>query len=369
MICPYCGKENVDRSPFCASCGKSLAGTYEGNVKNEVKAETSGEVNAVNAQATAHPDAAPQTTAQAQPQASDQVAAQAASQPQPQATAHQQAAAQPQPQPQPVYQQVPQPVQPQSAAPVYAKGCFGAAWSDITSTAGWFKKMLLLGLIMCVPVLNFYVFGYAMRWARQLVLGKIEPMPEKIFEEGNFSQGFYSMVWLLVLGIVVALVNGILGLVPLLGALVIIALSLFEVMFGAIGVLRIAISKRIGEGFSLQEDWRAMWKNFGSLFCAAVVPDLIIGAIIFVLIMIATVIAMVALFGTGITVAYSSGYSSFESVMQVIMALFSLAPLFLAVFYIYGVFYAFAYVWSFRAVGHYVARELPEWAALAPQYE
>lgn len=246
----------------------------------------------------------------------------------------------------------------------------GAAWSDITSSPGWFKKILLLGLIMCVPILNFYVIGYVMRWARQLVLGKIEPMPQKVFEEGNFSQGFYGIVWLFVLGLVLSVVDSIIGLVPFLGALVVIALGIFQLMFGSMGVLRIAISKRIGEGFGLQEDWRGFTKSFGSLFCATFVPELIISAIIAVILSIVIVIVALVIFSTGaITVSYSYGYTSFESVMQVIMALISMAPLLLVAYYVYGVLYAFAYVWVYRAVGHYVARELPEWAALAPQYE
>ncbi len=43
MICPYCGKENVDRAPFCADCGKSLAGVYDSIAKNKSTSDTNTE--------------------------------------------------------------------------------------------------------------------------------------------------------------------------------------------------------------------------------------------------------------------------------------------------------------------------------------
>lgn len=234
MICPYCGKENVDRAPFCADCGKSLAGVYDSVAKNKSTSDMNTEsvsdemvANASSVESVEvvsvdngvnippHSDAANNSTQEtvsetvvepvssatvsttestSTEQAPDSVteptqasgaatAAQAASAAAPDSTAQTvppaQAASTAQVGAQ--YQQVPQPNSyAAQARPVYAKGCVGAAWSDITSSQGWFKKILLLGLIMCVPILNFYVIGYCMRWARQLVLGKIEHAAENL---------------------------------------------------------------------------------------------------------------------------------------------------------------------------------------------
>ena len=52
--------------------------------------------------------------------------------------------------------------------PVYKHGCLAQAWDDITESEGWAKRILLLGLVNLVPVLNFFVQGFAMQWARQL---------------------------------------------------------------------------------------------------------------------------------------------------------------------------------------------------------
>ena len=48
------------------------------------------------------------------------------------------------------------------------EGCVSAAWHDVKATQGWFGKLLLLGLINIVPILNFVVQGYALQWAREL---------------------------------------------------------------------------------------------------------------------------------------------------------------------------------------------------------
>ena len=56
-------------------------------------------------------------------------------------------------------------------APVYAQGCIGAAWADIKATPGYIGKLLVLGLIMCVPILNFVVLGYLLHWSREVPFG------------------------------------------------------------------------------------------------------------------------------------------------------------------------------------------------------
>lgn len=389
MICPYCGKENVDRSPFCSDCGKSLAGTYGDAVKAEMKAETAGEVAAVNsvnvdngvqipAQTESVKETDVETVVEAPAEAASTAAASSASQasptppPPPQET--------PQPSFQSASQSNTQYQQPQTVPqgvpygaptkPVYAQGCLGAAWKDITSSEGWFKKILLLGLIMCVPILNFYVYGYCMRWARQLVLGKIDKMPKKIFEEGNFSQGFYALVWTLVVGLVVGIVSAFLGWIPILGFLVTICLSLFTTMFSMIGVMRLAISKNLGKAFDIAEDWRGFTKNFGSLFCASVVPQLTLLIPIFVGALLIVPFAIMAVGATplySMSVSYSA--SGLEAAMAVLSILVMLLPAFLIYFVVICICEGFVYVWTYRAVGHYVARELPDWSSIAPQFE
>lgn len=419
MICPYCGKENVDRAPFCADCGKSLAGVYDSVAKDESTSDTNTKAvadsatlneasvesveavsvdNGVNIPVHAQSDAteknAPEVIAEAVTEpanvTAEPVTAQAsstqadpasgatpASNPAP--TAQAASATQTVPPAQAAstaqvgaqYQQVPQPNSyAAQTRPVYAKGCVGAAWSDITSSQGWFKKILLLGLIMCVPILNFYVIGYCMRWARQLVLGKIESMPQRIFEEGNFSQGFYGFVWLFVLSLVCGIASSIISWVPLLGAIAAICILIFQKLFGMVGIMRVAISKQLGSGFDISEDWRALTKNFGSLFCAAILPQLIMVGVVFVVVVIMAFM-LVALAGASAFQYAPYSYGGIYDVgfaFAMISMLLAMIPAFLICYVVICMVGALVSVWAYRAVGHYVARELPEWKAIAPQF-
>ena len=53
------------------------------------------------------------------------------------------------------------PVQPAPApSPAYTTSCLKAAWEDVKATPNYISRLLVLGLIMCVPILNFVVAGY-----------------------------------------------------------------------------------------------------------------------------------------------------------------------------------------------------------------
>lgn len=208
---------------------------------------------------------------------------------------------------------------------------------------------MLLGLINCVPVLNFFVSGYCMRWAAQLPLDRVEPMPRKIFEDRNFVNGFYAVVISLVVGIISGVCSGILGIVPLLGTLVAVAVSLFLSLFEYVSVVRIAIADSLGAGFDVPQIWALMKKDFGALFCILIVPTLILLAVAFVIAIPLTFIFMGSIMGGAM--AYDYGYQMSD--MELILGLFMvMLPMFLI-----GQFLAaFFYLITYRAVGHYIAR-------------
>ena len=84
---------------------------------------------------------------------------------------------------------VPPAAPPPASQPVYAKGCLSAAWEDIKTTPGYVGKLVVLGLIMCVPILNFVVAGYLLHWAREVPFGGRTPMPPKYVTGKNFEYG------------------------------------------------------------------------------------------------------------------------------------------------------------------------------------
>lgn len=241
----------------------------------------------------------------------------------------------------------------------YTKGCFGAAWDDIINSHGWVGRILLLGLINLVPILNFVVIGYAMRWSRDLLLGKIAPMPEKIFQDRAFVNGFFAFVIGLVVGIVTYICCGILAVVPVLGALAAIALSVFTSMFMYLMIMRTAVFDDLGAGFDIRSCWDVFKKNLGSLFCAAYLPELIVYAASGIIVLVIGGFAIIPMIG--IAIGAAAGGTFVSAVGSGLSFLLMAAPVVLIAYIIVCFAGALGTVWSMRAVGHYVAREAQEW--------
>ncbi len=242
----------------------------------------------------------------------------------------------------------------------YQKGCLAAAWGDIMQTKGWFGKVLLLGLVGCVPILNFYVNGYAMRWSRELFLGKVAPMPDRIFGNRMFINGFFAFIIGLLLSIVGGLCSALLGAVPIVGAICGVAIYLVIALFQYIAVLRTAIADRLGAAFDIAQIWRTCWRNLGALLCATIVPILIYTAVVFVIVFALMVIVGLPLIGT---IAEIGVYGSSSYAAALLSLMGALIPVFL-ICYIVGCFLdAFLTLLTTRATGHYVARYAQDWKA------
>ena len=94
------------------------------------------------------------------------------------------------------------PAQPAPApSPVYATSCLKAAWEDVKATPNYISRLLVLGLIMCVPILNFVVAGYLLFWSREVPFGGRSLLPQKIVTGKNFEYGFYAFVLTRVVGL------------------------------------------------------------------------------------------------------------------------------------------------------------------------
>lgn len=333
---------------------------------------------------------APATPSQAAPGPSQQSVPQPQATPQPSPTAYQQPAAA-QAQPSATAQTsvpsaagvTPPPVRGRGDV-VYAKGCMGAAWSDITGSQGWFGKILLLGLINIVPILNWVVPGYAMRWSRKLSLGQIDSLPGPIFADRAFVNGAFAFVITLIVGVIGSIVGGIIGIVPILGWLASIFIMLFVSVFQALAVMRAAVADRLGAAFDLGSIWDAMKRRPGQMLCATLVPNLIVGAIVSVVMFFVCMIFLIPLIGDIAQFAQSAAYSSYYydaypyrghtglSDLYFSLHIIGLMLPMLLVCYVVGCFAeALGTVWTYRATGHYIARYAPEWSSLAsvPYYQ
>lgn len=265
----------------------------------------------------------------------------------------------------PAYQPQPQP-QPTSQT-VYAQGCASAALSDIRATQGWFKRMMFLGLVGCVPILGWTVSGYALNWSREVPFGGRTTMPERVITGKNFEMGFYYFLLSLVFGLVSGVCAAILGWIPVLGGLAALLISLFVVVFTMLSATRMAMMQQLGEGFKIGRVWDAFKRNWSGVSGAVIGPYLLAAVASFVVTLVASVILAVA-----IIVPAASAYASpFELSGGIFAALGAMGAAGIAVFVVcillcLGI-EAVAQVVIFRAVAHWVGRHAQDWVSEAYQ--
>ena len=382
MFCMYCGSSNSDDSKFCINCGKPLEGSATQGAQANRGAAAAGEaarvgsttVQAAQAATQAVPvgASAPNGGADVQHGAAAQQNASVADAPyvagarydaQTAASGNTVYASQ-------AYganaydnqahngQAGAAPGYAYAAAPqVKPKGCFATAWEDVRSSEGWVGKILLMGLVFLVPILSFFVPGYAAKWGGQAASGKRNPMPGKIFADGAFKLGFFAFAFGLIAALLTFFASIVLGFIPVIGAIANLALAVFMTMFVSLCIMRIAVSGRFGEGFSVSMVWEAFRRDAGGLFCASFLPGAVIGLIAF------------AVSGLAITIAATASGISFLTLSQA--ARHAAAPavgivfsiVLVAVIYLISVAESLSVVVTFRAVGHWVNRTAPNWPA------
>lgn len=259
-----------------------------------------------------------------------------------------------------------------AAYPSAPQGCLGAAWHDIASSPGWVKRVLLLMVMNCVPVLNFFAQGYNLQWGAQAARGDAQPLPRGVFGKKTILAGLlFAAINLLggIAGVVLLAFN----IIPFVGFIIVGVANLFIGTFVSLAAMRMMVYRSFGEAFELSELCAKFKKSFGSLFAAACVPGIIAGVLLFLimaLVMAALVLASMA-GGSAGYYGYGYGASSFAydpvGFTFVLLSMFGGAMLFAFVLALFA--YGFADLWSMRAVGHWVARNAPEWVEEARDSE
>lgn len=258
----------------------------------------------------------------------------------------------------------------------------------------------MLCLINIVPILGpFATNGYCLRWARDLSFGKREAMPKRIFRKHEIATGFkaflvefmlgaiYGIVTLAAIALVAglfALINVIAGLVMLVILLVVV--GIFTLLFVAPAIvaceMRLAVTGVLEKGLNVKVVWDTFRKAMGSCIASAIVPGIVVGIVSFIVTAIinalTTAIIAGAVTGMARGAYYGSSYGSNWSTnmlyslmsgnIQGLISLFTGTALimlfvFLLIYVISCLFNLFASLWSYRAMGHWAARNAPEWAA------
>ena len=254
---------------------------------------------------------------------------------------------------------------PTQPAPAYATSCLKAAWEDVKATPNYVSRLLVLGLIMCVPILNFVVAGYLLFWSREVPFGGRSLLPQKIVTGKNFEYGFYAFVLTLVVGLIGGIIGGIFGWIPFIGWVVSIAVSLATYVAGIIMQMRMIMGQSLGDGFNVKDIWE-------KLFAVTLIPMAIVIGISLVLSIVVFSIMFLCIMGAAPTIAAIGGAAdpSFAQIMSLIAAL--AGPMIFCTLILYvvlSVAETFAEAVAIRGVAHWVARYAPEWTTLdVPRY-
>lgn len=236
-----------------------------------------------------------------------------------------------------------------STAPAYgtsSQGILNQAWDDLIHDPSFVKKSALLGLIELVPILNFVVLGYGLRWGRRAAFRTGDKLPEKIFGDRSFETGFYAFVVCLVWAIAIALVC----IVPFVGWVA----ALGAVPFLILGMIYVALVEEIGAGFRISELWEKGKRSYGGILAAAYVPGLVLSLVISIITSVFGMmfgISTLGLYGASSTLSDAAiiGLGSFSFVFALIMC------------YLCSVLSVMATLITYRAIGYWVGRMAPEW--------
>ena len=295
----------------------------------------------------------------------------------------------------------------------YQKGCLAQAFDDITKVPAAFQRVLKIAFVpgiiavistiaFIIPVVGWAVgviglvlsglaslcaVGYAIEWGRALPRGRGFEENAPLLRTSLLSLGFFSnalnglFVVLssvpLIIGIVFFLftvgtgatasilgygvsrsmanfVFGFAMLVLVVAVIISIVLSVLLTMFSDATVMHMAVSGRVESTFSLGKVLAAYKREPGKLFCASILPGIIVGIVQFIVDLILGAFASGAL---GVWLQRNTLGDSFGAFIALIPLLVSVALL-LFVTMCSG---AFTSVLKFRALGYWAERYAPAW--------
>lgn len=271
---------------------------------------------------------------------------------------------------------------------------------DIRASQGWFKNVLILGLVNVVPVFGqMSVLGYSYEWGHKAAWGVSSPLPDRIYGRKNSKMlrwGWFAIVIMLVFAVIPyilmalggaiggaasipslydmyshsydsfaragSVVGGIVGgVVEFIGW---IAAVLCEV-FAWAGIIRMTMYDRLGTGLQFGKVWKMATRDFGGLL-RIFGMQLLVGFIMFIVVMaLAGVLAIIG--GMGAVMAYMGllglhGGGAGMGGTQFLMMLFAVFPLMLVAAYAASCMAVYLQLLVGRAVGYWCAQfDVADW--------
>lgn len=288
----------------------------------------------------------------------------------------------------------------QSQARQQVEGNCSAAWRDVKVTSSWVTKILLSAIVKFVPILSWNNTGYFMDWGCEVVRGKRETMPQYKVSGPTFTIGIYATVIQVICVIALTICCLVLDIIPVLGFLLGLLLCFLVQPLVDLLMFRSSLFRNFEEGLNLKEVWALCKRKYGSALFISVVPRLLVGLITFGVVLVIFAVFTLAgigsvsglsglMGGLGSSGMFSSGYSSSllgsslggggigayspSSLFSMLSGLVGVGALLAALFILLAVVaLVFILICStiadaivYRAYGHLVAREAPDWADAA----
>ena len=127
------------------------------------------------------------------------------------------------------------------------------AIDDLTREDGWWKPLLLLGLVACIPIVGPIVaVGYQLDWGKEAAWGMDRGLPRKVGSIGRrLRYGLIALVVYLVWLLPIIIVDALLSLIPGIGMLlhvICVIAALVLVAVATVAVLRGLVYERIEPG-------------------------------------------------------------------------------------------------------------------------
>ena len=139
---------------------------------------------------------------------------------------------------------------------------FSRAWSLLTREKGWWKPVAVCAAADLVPVAGpLGVLGYKLEWARLVAWGAdVSPKRHGVRVGSCISSGWRGFLVLLVWSLVMGVIGGVCGALPLIGGLLSTLWTICCLYLGmvvSVATLRATVYQKAGAGFS--------WKNLVEL--------------------------------------------------------------------------------------------------------
>lgn len=266
--------------------------------------------------------------------------------------------------------QIPQsPVAPQAPVVPQEKGPLGKAWDDIKASPNYVRHIIKMMFMNILPIIGFFVSGYMAQWGASAASGNNEPLQKGVFSHKQLIVGIFMFI-VNTLAHIATFWLALVGLIPIVGWLISFVCGLFIDAMLALSYVRMAQFGKVSTGFDLSAIFAAMRKRPGTLIFCTFIPGVVCALISLIMIIILFMILAPVATGTIRDLAYFmqdmlySGVNPFTDI-RLIMNIFGV---WLFLFVAVAMFMtAFAKIWSLRAVGHYIAKFVPEWCAEAGQ--